>query len=139
VKFFTFILTRWWAIVLAGSAVSLLSACSYTNGYEAPAPCNLPETVTYQLDVLPILVRNCYSCHSANEYQVGSSGTLNMEKFSELKAYTTAASGHGDVSALLGNIRQDPGFNAMPQGGGKLTECEIALIKAWIDQGAPQN
>lgn len=125
--------------MLAGSVLCLLSACSYTNGYEAPAPCNLPKTVTYQLDVLPILKANCYSCHSANEYQVSSSGTLNMEKFSDLKAYTEVASGRGDVSALLGNIRHDPGFNAMPQGGGKLSECEIAVIKAWIDEGAPQN
>jgi mono/diheme cytochrome c family protein len=91
------------------------------------------------MDVLPILKANCYSCHSANEYQVNSGGTLNMEKFSELKAYTQVASGHGDVSALLGNIRQEPGFNPMPQGGGKLDDCKIAIIKAWIDQGAPQN
>jgi hypothetical protein len=125
--------------MLAISALSLLSACSYTNGYEAPAPCNLPQTVTYQLDVLPILKEDCFRCHSADKYQISSSGTLNMEKFSELQAYTMPASGHNGISALLGNIRHDPGFVNMPSDGGKLDDCEIAVIKAWIDQGAPQN
>lgn len=138
-KTFTSILARWRAALLASSVLGLLSACSYTNGYEAPSPCNLPQQVTYQLDVLPILKANCYRCHSVDKYQASSSGTLNMEKFSELQAYTQSGSGHDGIPTLLGNIRHDPGFVPMPYDGGKLADCEIAIIKAWIDQGAPQN
>lgn len=121
------------------AVTSALTACSYTNAYEAPAPCNLPATVSYQVHVLPILVQNCYSCHSAQNYQALSSKTFNMEDFTQVKYYATPANGLNNVSYLVGNIRHDPGFVPMPNNGGKLSDCEIATIKAWVDAGAPSN
>lgn len=118
---------------------SALTACSYTNAYETPTPCNLPATVSYQTHVLPILVQNCYSCHSAQNYQALSSKTFNMEDFTQVKYYATPANGINNVSYLVGNIRHDPGFVAMPYAGGKISDCDIALIKAWVDAGAPSN
>jgi hypothetical protein len=123
------------AVALAGT----LAACSYTNSYEAPKPCNLPQTVSYQTHVLPILVQQCYSCHSGQNYVAMSNKTFNMEDFTQVKYYATPANGINNVSYLVGNIRHDPGFVAMPYNGGKLAECDIALIKAWVDAGAPSN
>jgi len=138
------------AIAFAGRRVAFglvlavagaLSACSYTNAYdyEPPPPCNLPTTVSYQNHVLPILVQNCYSCHSAQNYQALSSKTFNMEDFTQVKYYATPANGINNVSYLVGNIRHDPGFVPMPNNGGKLSDCQIATIKAWVDAGAPSN
>jgi mono/diheme cytochrome c family protein len=118
---------------------SLLAACSYTNAYEAPAPCNLPTTVSYQMHVLPILTKNCYSCHSAQNYKSQNS-LFNMESRAEMLYYTNPANGINNVSFMVGNIRHDSGgFQPMPKDNDKLSECDIALIKAWVDAGAPNN
>jgi hypothetical protein len=140
VKLFTFYKLRRNGVILAMLAfISSLSACSYTNSADNPTPCNLPTTVSYQLDVLPILKQQCYRCHSADKYKVLSSSTLNMEDFSSLYYYATPANGRNNVSYLVGNIRHDSGFIPMPYDGGKLSDCEIATIKAWVDAGALSN
>lgn len=116
----------------------LLGACSYTNSYEPPAPCNLPSTVSYQMNVLPILTQRCYSCHSAQNYQKESS-LFNMEDFTQVTYYANPANGRNNVSFMVGNIRHDAGFIPMPKNASKLSACDIALIKAWVDAGAPNN
>jgi len=140
VKLFTFSVLRCCAAFLVALAgAGYLSACSYTNSADTIAPCNLPTTVSYRLDVLPILKQQCYRCHSADKYKVLASSVLNMEDFSSLKYYATPANGRNNVSYLVGNIRHDEGFIAMPYDGGKLSDCEIATIKAWADAGALSN
>jgi hypothetical protein len=127
------------AILVALATASYLSACSYTNSADTITPCDLPQTVSYQVDVLPILKQQCYRCHSADKYKVLTSNTLNMEDFAALKYYATPANGRDNVSYLVGNIRHDEGFIKMPYDGGKLSDCEIATIKAWVDAGALSN
>ena len=132
-------LRRSGAILVATATVGCLAACSYTNSADTLTPCNLPQTVSYQVDVLPILKQQCYRCHSADKYKSLSANTLNMEDFATLKYYATPANGRDNVSYLVGNIRHDAGFVAMPNDGGKLSDCEIATIKAWVDAGALNN
>jgi hypothetical protein len=140
VKLITPSLIRRRATILVASAMACcLSACSYTNSADTPTPCNLPQTVSYQVDVLPILKQQCYRCHSADKYKVLTSNTLNMEDFPSLKYYATPANGRDNVSYLVGNIRHDDGFVKMPSDGGKLADCEITIIKAWVDAGALNN
>ena len=126
-------------MLAATVASSCLSACSYTNSADTVTPCNLPLTVSYQANVLPILQQQCYRCHSADKYKVLTSSTLNMEDFASLKYYATPANGRNNVSYLVGNIRHDDGFVKMPYDGGKLSDCEIATIQAWVDAGALSN
>ena len=126
------------AIILLLGLGSSLAACSYKNGYEA-TPCNLPQTVSYKKHVLPILVQNCYRCHRAKDYVVSSSGTFNMEDSTKVKYYANPANGLNGTSFFVGNIRHDAGFVPMPYDGGKLSDCDIATIKAWVDAGAPSN
>jgi len=40
---------------------------------------------------------------------------------------------------LAGAIEHTPGFTPMPQFGDKLSDCNIAIIKAWINNGALNN
>jgi hypothetical protein len=40
---------------------------------------------------------------------------------------------------LMGTINHASGFQAMPQGGGKLTDCEISKLQRWIDNGILNN
>ena len=126
------------AAVLALGLGGYLSACSYKNGYE-PTPCNMPLTVSYKTDVLPILTNNCYRCHNAANYVLKTQGYFNMESFTQMQFYCNPVNGKGGVSPMVGNIRHDAGFNNMPYDGGKLSDCDIAIIKAWVDAGALNN
>jgi len=40
---------------------------------------------------------------------------------------------------LWGAVNWENGYIPMPQGGGKLPACDLAKIKNWINQGAPNN
>src|SRR5690606_408144 len=44
--------------------------------------------------------------------------------------------GNGEASPLLRRIAHAEGLNPMPLGSPKLADQEIALVRAWIDQGA---
>ena len=126
-------------MIIGGAA--LLSACSYTKIVEPVSSCAaVPATVSYQKDVLPILQEDCYRCHNAQEYRTRAQGTLNMENFSSLQYWATPANGLKGQSWLIGSMRHEPGFNAMPYDGREGPDaCEIALIKAWVDAGMLNN
>ncbi len=40
---------------------------------------------------------------------------------------------------LLGVITHAPGFAQMPKDAAKLSDCNIAVIRKWINDGAPDN
>lgn len=43
-----------------------------------------------------------------------------------------------DAERLLGAINRDPGFNQMPKGEEKLSDCNLEKMEAWINDGAPE-
>ena len=109
-----------------------LFSCAYHNeeelyGNEAINPCDT-VTVTYALDVLPVLQSTCYPCHN----QSLASGGVILEGYNQTKAI--AESGR-----LLGAISHSPGFAPMPKDGAKLASCTITKISRWIEAGMPQN
>jgi mono/diheme cytochrome c family protein len=116
------------ATFLFGIAVS---SCYYDKEsvlYPAQASCNTPATVSYGQQVLPILQQSCYGCHSGT----APGGNIAMGTY----AADNAIAINGK---LYGSISWSPGFQPMPLGAGKLSACNIALIKKWIDNGAPNN
>lgn len=111
--------------------LALLSSCAYDNADELVKPvqpCATPATVSYALNISPLLDRNCRSCHSA----VLLSGNVNLDNLTEIQ--TRAKSGQ-----LMGVVTHAPGFQQMPQGGAKLSDCDIALLQQWVTAGAPNN
>jgi hypothetical protein len=40
---------------------------------------------------------------------------------------------------LYGSINHSAGYSPMPRGMSKLTNCQVANIKKWIDAGVPNN
>ncbi len=86
------------------------------------------ENVTYSGTVQPILAGNCLVCHSAAANTAG----VTLEGYNSLKTYA-------DNGRLLGAIKHQPGFPAMPQGAAQLPECDILKIEQWVADGAPNN
>ncbi len=86
--------------------------------------CNT-ENVTYSGTIVPILERECYSCHNA----LSQNGGVNLQ-------------GHNNVvrvvedGRLWGSVNHDSGFARMPDGRPKLDACTLERIMVWIEGGA---
>lgn len=84
--------------------------------------------VSFAADIQPILSTYCLGCHSGSFPQ----GGILLNNHSSV--LVQASNGR-----LLGSVSHLPGFSFMPQGQPKLNDCNIALIRNWIDQGASDN
>ena len=45
----------------------------------------------------------------------------------------------GQNGTLYGSISHSTGFSPMPKGMSKMTPCQIAAVKKWIDNGMLNN
>ncbi len=86
------------------------------------------DNMSYLNDIQPILAASCIGCHSGTSPQGGI--LLNSH------ASVVAMAQNGK---LLGSVKQDPGFIAMPPAGNGLSDCSINRLQAWIDQGMLNN
>ena len=106
-------------------------SCSKSNEEDLAPPatsgCNTVN-MTYSADVVPILQANCYSCHGDG----GKDGGVNLDTYENVKD-------EADGGALLGTITHSSGFPPMPENGGKLSDCDINIIRDWINHGALNN
>lgn len=82
----------------------------------------------YSTHIQPILQSNCYGCHGNGQVN----GGVTLDSHAGVKAVA-------DNGRLVGAITHASGFSPMPQGAAKLSECNINRIKAWIQDGAPNN
>lgn len=82
----------------------------------------------YSANVLPILTANCYSCHANGIV----SGGVTLDGYSSVVKQVKNGN-------LVAAITHAAGVVPMPYNGGKLSDCDIAIIKAWINQGTPNN
>lgn len=109
----------------------LAYACSWDNEvdlYPEQSGCDTLN-VSFQNDVVPILSKTCFSCHS----------NKNAPDF----AYGISYEDYEDVAAgsvlIVGAIKHEEGYPAMPKGADQLDSCSISKIEAWVNAGAPDN
>ncbi len=108
--------------------VVAVSGCYYDNEAEL-YPNNTCDTinVTYNSQIKTILNANCTTCHSGGSPAAG----ISLDNYNDAK--TQATNGN-----LYGVVSYSTGYTGMPASG-KMNDCNIALIKKWVDSGAPQN
>jgi hypothetical protein len=82
----------------------------------------------YSLDVLPILEANCYNCHANGIVN----GGVSLDGYRNVVLQV-------QNGKLVPAITHAPGVIPMPFDGGKLSDCNIAKIEAWINEGSPDN
>lgn len=96
------------------------------------------EAVTYKDHVKPILQKHCLNCHNADK----SSADLDVSTFQALMA-----GGSSGEAVKAGNAGQSLLFRVtnhevepkMPPKGGKIPDADIAVLKKWIEGGAPET
>ncbi len=89
-------------------------------------PCNTTN-VSYNNFIKPTLAA-CTTCHKTGN----AGGGINLDSYTGIKSAA-------DGGRLYGALSWAQGYKTMPQGGSKLTVCQLSKIKSWIDAGAPQN
>jgi mono/diheme cytochrome c family protein len=113
-------------IVVVGS---LLGASLLASPQRAadPAAASAP---TFHKDVLPILQKNCQSCHRDGEV-----APMSLMTFEQTRPWARAI--HAAVAARkMPPWFADPGYGHF-ENERRLTDREIATIGAWVDAGAP--
>jgi hypothetical protein len=92
----------------------------------------------FEADVLPVLYRHCFSCHS--EKQAKPKGGLRFDSAEGLAEAAVIAPGKPDESELLQRVSlPHTDEDVMPplKGGAQpLSDAERALLRAWIAAGA---
>ena len=84
--------------------------------------------MSFQIHISPYLENNCISCHNQNL----SSGGIDYSRFAGIKSGV-------DDGSLLGSIKHETEYEAMPPNEPKTDDCKINQIEAWINQGAINN
>jgi hypothetical protein len=96
------------------------------------------DPVDYLRDVKPVLAEKCYACHGALQQKSG----LRVDTVRFLRRGgdegPAVVPGHSDQSPLVRHITAAKGARRMPpaSAGEPLSGGQVALIRAWIDQGA---
>jgi hypothetical protein len=117
--------------ILSISTAFLLSGCYYDNFKElhpegalpnSTSGCDTINAISYSAQIKPIMDLACTGCHNSS----GSAHDMTTHTFVQ-------------ADALAGTLYNDVNTGSMPQGGSKLSDCDIAKIKKWVDAGALDN
>ncbi|MCW5937556.1 MAG: hypothetical protein KIT11_09650 [Fimbriimonadaceae bacterium] len=119
------------ALVTASLAVLALGLMAKAPALEPSEP-----KVNFSTQVKPILAKNCYRCHSAND----ADGGLALDSTGSIKKGGRSGKlfvpGKSKESLLVMRIKGEGGKQRMPKRSAPLSDADIALIAKWIDEGA---
>ena len=105
--------------------------------------CNRNAEVSFAKDVQPILKKHCVECHLPNGQGHAASGFL-VESYDSLMKGTkfgpVVVPGDALSSSLYSLVAGEVDESIrMPHGKDPLPAAEIAVVEAWITQGAQNN
>ncbi|MEI7911759.1 MAG: DUF1553 domain-containing protein [Verrucomicrobiota bacterium] len=124
-----------WQAIFTGEAQVPVRAAPVTTG------ATLPERVTFNTHIQPILSENCYYCHGPDSGSRKADLRLDRAEFAfkPLKSGQPAIiKGQAAASEVVRRLRQtDPKEVMPPPAAHKVISArQLGLIEKWIDQGA---
>ncbi len=114
----------------------MIQACTYNKG-ETPVPAN--PNVSYTTDIKPILIANCYTCHTDTSTNPDRNTSVFFNHFSTLQHEAlTPSTANSNYTILIARLRhiESPG---MPYNRAPLPDSLIQKIQDWVLIGAPEN
>ena len=102
---------------------------------QVPLPPAATRSVDYDADVRPLLAQNCYSCHGPEAQQSGLRLDLRQNALRGGDYGPVITPGNSADSKLIKRLVHGDGGLQMPPTG-PLSDDEIGILRAWIDQGA---
>ncbi|HEY2839258.1 MAG TPA: PSD1 and planctomycete cytochrome C domain-containing protein [Pirellulales bacterium] len=129
---------RRFAVLFCVAFLGLFSgAPSAARGNEPPElPPAADVKVDFARDVKPLLAAKCYSCHGADEAKGGLQLHRRADAFDGGEGGAVITPGRSAESRLIRYVAGIEAGYEMPPDGEPLTAAQIALLRAWIDQGA---
>ena len=123
-------------LAIAGLIVSLMSSAAVAED-KKPADKKKPK-ITFDEHIKPIFRAKCFACHNTDKKASG----LDLTNYTGLMQGGAAGEsiepGDADGSYLYMLVTHDS-EPFMPPKSDKMPDKELALIKEWIDGGAPEN
>jgi hypothetical protein len=89
--------------------------------------------IDFAHDIVPILKARCIECHANGKYKAG----VSFDTREDLLKGSAIKPGKSAASELIKRITHADPKMRMPPKGEALDAKQIALFKAWIDQGVP--
>jgi hypothetical protein len=113
--------------------VLVFGSCRYDKAdllYPPPniVTCDTIQPVSYNLKIIPLFQQSCNPCHTPASPDAGV--ILGVYANDRVR---------GLNGLLFGVINHSPGYFFMPKGKPKLTDCQIAIVRKWIEAGCPNN
>jgi hypothetical protein len=113
--------------ILSLGTICFLNSCYYDNLKElrpesalSNNSCDTSGVISYSLQIEPILSSACLGCHNPGSGDLSNHSSVQVYALSDV-LYTRVNTGN------------------MPKDGQKLSDCNIAKIKKWVDAGALNN
>ena len=114
----------------------LLAGCVFGSVNARAAPADQAGIELFERKIRPVLVKECYSCHSSRAKTV--KGGLRLDTSEGLKkggdSGPAVIAGKPEESLLLDALRHD-GIAMPPRG--KLSDTVIGDFERWVTMGAP--
>ncbi len=87
-------------------------------------------TVSFAMTVMPIMNKSCATptCHD----RTSQSGGYDLTNYEGCKMAV-------DDGKMIGCIRQDQGYDAMPKSAAKMDDCSINKVVRWVNLGAKND
>src|ERR1051325_2784488 len=123
------------ASVVAALALSMTVSHRASGDTQTKLPPATSRKVDYLQDIKPLLAQKCYSCHGPEVQQAGLRLDLRQNALRGGDYGPVIKVGDSAASKLIRRVVDGDGGIQMPPTG-PLSDDEIGLLRAWIDQGA---
>src|SRR4026207_389951 len=104
-------------------------------GFQQRPIAQVSQIPSFESAIRPVLEARCVACHSGQTPQA----QLNLQTKSAIltggKSGRAIVVGSSEKSLLVEKVVS----GSMPPAGDKMTAAEIALVRLWIDKGAPSD
>ena len=93
------------------------------------------KQISFKDDIYPLLERRCFECHQGKDAESGYRLDLREEILGQTNGQPLAVPGESAKSEIIKRVTATDKTRMPPKGNKRLPESEIALLRAWIDQG----
>ncbi|MEI6713871.1 MAG: DUF1553 domain-containing protein [Verrucomicrobiota bacterium] len=113
---------------------ALTALVPYSNQAAEPASA---DPASFESKIRPLLAKHCTECHGDKKQKGGLRLDLKSHAFKGGENGAAILPGNSTKSPLLQRVLSSEPDEKMPPKGERLSSEEIALLKNWLDTGAP--
>ena len=127
-------------LVIAGVGGSAVCAILLPSAASSVASAAIPPAakrdVAFNKDIQPLFKEHCYKCHGSSRQEGGLRLDRRDDALNGGDSGPIFVAGKSEESKLIKYVAAVDPDVVMPPEGDKLSDEQIGLLRAWIDQGA---